>query len=139
MEKRAITWLKVGFMAGAVVDALALLPMLIPWAAKIFWGFTGFSGMYYFAQGMGASLMLGWTLLLLWAYHKPLERRYAALLTLIVVAGMGITDVVGASKGYIDIAKLVPSLVMLPVWLILFGYGFYISGKALKKAAINQK
>lgn len=129
MEKRAIIWLKVGFMAGAIVDALALLPMLLPFGAKVFWGFADFTGIYYFAQGMGASLMLGWTLLLLWAYHKPLERRFVALLTLIVVIGMGITDIVGIYNGYVEVGKLIPSLIMLPVWLILFGYGFYISGK----------
>jgi hypothetical protein len=138
MEKRVIIRLKVGFMAGAVVDALAIVPMLIPWAAKIFWGFSGFTGAYYFAQGMGASLMLGWTLLLLWAYRKPLERRFVALLTVIVVMGMGITDVTGACHGYIDVVKLIPSLVMLPVWLILFGYGFIISGKALSITAAKR-
>jgi hypothetical protein len=133
MEKKAIIWLKVGFIAGAVVDALALLPMLIPRAAKIFWGFSAFTGMYYFAQGMGASLMLGWTLLLLWAYRKPLERRFVALLTDIVVIGIVMTEIFGIIRGYIDVAELIPSLVMQPLLLILFGYGFILSGKALKE------
>jgi hypothetical protein len=135
VEKRAIIWLKIGFMAGAVVDALALLPMLIPRGAKVFWGFSEFTGIYYFAQGMGASLMLGWTLLLLWAYRKPLERRFVALLTIIVVIGIVITEIVGICQGYAEVTKMVPSLIIQPVWMAVFGYGFILSGKALKKSA----
>ncbi len=134
MEKRAIIWLRVGFIAGAVVDALAVLPMVIPFGAKLFWGFSDFTGMYYFAQGIGAPLMLGWTLLLLWAYKKPMERRFVSMLTLIVVLGIAIGGVVSVCNGYVDAVKMIPTFIMWPIWITLFGYGFYISGKALKTA-----
>ena len=64
MKNKAVFWLKLSFLTGAVVDAVALIPMLVPPAAKIFWGFDNFTGIYYFAMGMGASLMLAWTILL---------------------------------------------------------------------------
>lgn len=60
-------WLKAAFIAGAVIDAAAIVPMLVPQFAKIMWGFEGTGGEYWFAMGMGASLMAGWTVLLLWA------------------------------------------------------------------------
>jgi uncharacterized membrane protein len=63
--------LKTAFLAGAVTDALALFPMLIPPLAALLWGFDDVSGAYRFAMGYGASLMLGWTVLLLWAYQSP--------------------------------------------------------------------
>jgi hypothetical protein len=140
MEKRkAIIWLKAGFMFGAVVDALALIPMLIPWSAKVFWGFSSSTGSYYFAQGMGASLMLGWTILLLWAYCKPLERRYVALFTIIVVIGIVTTEIVGIYRNYIGIDKLVVSLVLQTVGLILFSSGFIISNKALEQTPLKNE
>jgi hypothetical protein len=139
MEKRAIIWLKVGFMAGAMVDALALIPMLIPWAAGIIWGFSDFTGIYYFAMGMGASLMVAWTILLLWAYRKSLERRYIALFTIIILIGIVMTEIVSLSQGYIQLSKVIPTLVMQVILLILYSYGFIISGKALNKTAANQK
>jgi uncharacterized membrane protein len=91
-DGKAIFWLRVSFIIGAVVDAAALIPMLIPRAAIIFWGFKDLSGEYYFAMGMGASLMLAWTILLLWAYRKPLERRYIALFTVIILMCMIIIE-----------------------------------------------
>src|SRR5262249_18649915 len=76
--------LRAGFFVGAITDALALVPMLCPPVARLVWGFDVPSGPYRFAMGYGASLMLGWTLLLLWARARPLERRFVAALTVVV-------------------------------------------------------
>ena len=53
--------LRAAFLAGAVTDAGALLPMPFPSFAGLLWGFHEVSGAYRFAMGDGASLMLGWT------------------------------------------------------------------------------
>ena len=82
---------RVAFLVGAVTDALALVPMLSRRAgAKIFGGDPSRGGPEYrFAMGLGASLMAGWTLLLLWGAASPIERRFLFLLTLVpVVAGI---------------------------------------------------
>ena len=132
-NNKVVTWLKVSFLTGAIIDALVLIPMAVPAAAKIFWGFSGFSGIYYFAMGMGASLMSGWTILLLWAYRKPLERRYIALFTAVVVTGFVIMEIVLANQGYMPISKKFwGSLVMQAILVLLFGYSFFISGKTRK-------
>jgi len=131
-NNKAIIWLKISFLIGAVTDALALIPMVIPAAAKIFWGFSNFSGIYYFAMGMGASLMLVWTILLFWAYRRPLERRYIALFTAMIVTGFVITEIILASHGDIPISKVLGSLAMQAILLVLFGYSFLISGKTQK-------
>src|SRR6266849_1238095 len=70
--------LRIAFLAGAITDAAALLPMLIPRLAAWVWGFRDLPGSYRFAMGYGASLMFGWTVLLLWAYRRPVERRFVA-------------------------------------------------------------
>ena len=60
--------LRAAFLVGAVTDALAILPMLMPPLANLLWSFKDASGAYKFAMGYGASLMLGGTVLLIWAY-----------------------------------------------------------------------
>ena len=80
--------LRTAFVAGAVTDGLALVPMLVPAAARLLWGFDDPSGAYRFAMGYGASLMLGWTALLVWASRRPLERRFVAALTVLVIYGI---------------------------------------------------
>ena len=106
--------------------------MIIPVAAKIFRGFSDFTGIYYFAMGMGASLMLAWTILLFWAYRKPLERRSIALFTVIIVIGFVLTEIVLSSHGNIRFSKFWASLAMQAILLALFSYSFFISGKMQK-------
>ena len=62
-------------MLGAITDAVALLPMLIPGLGTLFWGITTTGLSYQFAMGMGASLMAGWTVLLLWAFFLFIKHR----------------------------------------------------------------
>ncbi len=49
---------------------------------------------YQYAMGIGAALMWGWTVLLIWAEQKPLERRGVLLITLFpVIIGIFITNI----------------------------------------------
>ncbi len=129
MKNRAVFWLKLSFITGAIIDGLMVIPMAIPWAAKLFWGYEDFNGMYYAAMGMGASLMLAWTILLVWAFRKPLERRYVALFTMIIVIGFVLSEIIQVSRGYADLGDIAFSLVMQAAILILYGYSFIISRK----------
>jgi hypothetical protein len=54
MERRA-QLLRTAFLAGAVTDALAVIPMLSPSMARLLWGFEDVGGPYRFAMGYGAS------------------------------------------------------------------------------------
>jgi len=123
-NKNVILFLKCSFIIGAITDALALIPMLCLAAAKIMWGFNSFSPSYYFAMGYGSSLMFAWTILLIWAYRKPLERRIIALLTTIVIIGLVVTEITTAICGYIDIHKLIPTFILQSILLFLFSFSF---------------
>ena len=94
-------WLRTAFLAGAVTDACALVPMVVPGVARMLWGFDDQSPGFRFAMGYGASLMLGWTVLLLWAYQRPLERRFIAALTVLVIYGLALTEVVAVLSGHL--------------------------------------
>ncbi len=112
--------LRAAFLVGAVTDALALVPMLLPPMARLLWGFEEASGGYRFAMGYGASLMLGWTALLVWAYQRPLERSFVAVLTLLVICGLVLTEVVAVVAGDLAAWRMVPTWCLQAVLFGLF-------------------
>jgi len=106
MEERQAGLLRTAFLLGAVTDALALVPMLSPTMARLLWGFEDASGPYRFAMGYGASLMAAWTALLVWAYQRPLERRFVAALTVFVLYGLVATEV---AAGHVAAWRMIPT------------------------------
>jgi hypothetical protein len=116
-DTKLIRWM---FAAGAVIDAAALIPMLSSWAARIFWGFEDTDGKYRYAMRMGAALMAGWTSLLAWAYRKPAERRFVAVLTAQVVLGLVAAEIAAVRAGVIKPSKMVPSWIMQACLVPLF-------------------
>lgn len=116
--------LRTAFIAGAIVDAGALVPMLSPRFADLLWGFRDASGSYRFAMGYGASLMLGWTVLLIWASRRPVERRFVALLTVLVVCGLVVTEGVAVHAGVVRAVRMAPTWGLQAVLLPLFAAGY---------------
>jgi hypothetical protein len=123
-------WLRIAFAAGAITDALALIPMLVPPFAGLLWGFENPGGAYFFAMGYGASLMAGWTVLLIWAYQKPVERSFVAPLTLLVIAGLVATEVILVAAGEIEPVRMIPTWILQAVLAGLFVYGYFGRGRA---------
>ena len=119
--------LRMAFLVGAVTDGLATLPMLVSPLAKILWGFEDVSGAYRFAMGYGASLMLGWTALLIWAYQKPMERKVVAALTVLVIYGLVLTEVMAVLLGHLSAWRLLPTWFLQTILLCLFAGGFHYS------------
>ncbi len=107
------------------------MPMLFPRLATALWGFRDVSATYRFAMGYGASLMFGWTLLLLWAYQRPLERRVVAGLTALVICGLVLTELVAARSGELETARVIPTWCLQAILLGLFAGGYYY--RALKR------
>ena len=131
--KNQIRWLKIAFLAGIVTDALALVPMLYPPMAKFMWGFDKFSDNYFFAMGYGASLMAGWTLVLIWAYKRPLERRFIAFLTILVIIGLIATEIFAIANGSININKMISTWILQIVLLGLFSFSYVITHNISKE------
>jgi len=110
-ERDAIRWLRVSYRVGAILDALATLTMLSPTLFAATNRLENFhpGADYRFAMGMGASLMLGWTVLLLWADRKPLERKGVLLITFVpVVLGLVLNEIVAVRAGFLPAAPTVP-------------------------------
>jgi hypothetical protein len=119
--------LQTAFLVGAITDAGAILPMLIPPLAKLLWGFEDVSGAYKFAMGYGASLMLGWSVLLIWAYQKPMERKVVAAFTVLVIWGLVITEIAAVLTGHIAAWRMMPTWFLQAILLVLFAGGFHYS------------
>lgn len=117
--------LRAAFLAGAITDALALVPMLSPSMARLLWGFEDITGPYRFAMGYGASLMAAWTVLLVWAYRRPLERSFVAALTVFVIYGLVATEIVAVRAGYLSVSRMIPTWCLQAGLLALFAGGYH--------------
>ncbi len=118
MEKK-ILLLRVSYWSGIILDGIAFLIMLFPPLFALNTGLINFnpSVEYRYAMGMGAPLMLGWTVLLLWADRKPMEHKDILLITLLVVLGEIATEIFGVMTGFIAVSA------MLLTWAIQFIVG----------------
>ncbi|MFI5323209.1 MAG: hypothetical protein ACHQ6U_06700 [Thermodesulfobacteriota bacterium] len=125
MNSSAERFLRIAFLAGAVTDACALLPMLFPRFASLLWGFRDYSGNSRFAMGYGASLMLGWTLLLLWAYRRPFERSFVAPLTALVILGLILTEAVAVHSGVLEARRMVLTWFLQAFLLLFFALAYH--------------
>jgi hypothetical protein len=125
MEQRQEQILRIAFFAGAVTDAFALVPMMFPSMAHILWGFEDITGPYRFAMGYGASLMAAWTLLLVWAYQRPLERSFVAALTVFIIYGLVATEVAAVLGGHVAPWRMIPTWILQAGLLALFAAGYH--------------
>jgi hypothetical protein len=128
--------LRVAFIAGAVTDALAIVPLLVPSVAKLMWGWDDPSAACRFAMGYGASLMLGWTALLVWAYQSPLARQFVAALTVLVIYGLVATEAVAVLSGHLAVWRMLPTWCLQAALLALFAGGYHYG--ALRRLATGR-
>lgn len=126
--------LRMAFLAGAVTDALALVPMLSPPMAHVLWGFEEVGGPYRFAMGYAATLMAGWTALLLWAYRRPIERAFVAALTVFVIYGLVATEIAAVAAGHLSAWRMGPTWVVQALLLGLFAGAYHHPAGRLRSA-----
>ena len=125
--KRAVSWLRLAFILGAVTDAAAMIPMVSSGAAADFWGLTTVNASFMLAMRFGAALMGGWTLFLVWASFKPLERRMAAPLTVLVVIGLMVAEILAIQSGVLTFGRALTSLIIQALILALFSFAYVVS------------
>ena len=95
-------WLiKFPYWLGIAADALWAAALLFPPVFGVLTGFDDFSPDWQMQSVMtiGGILMAGWTVLLLWAVRRPIERRFVILLTALVVAALFLLTLVNVLKG----------------------------------------
>ena len=126
MDKKII-WIRTSFWIGAFADGFATYRMLFP---KIAHGVE-----YRYALALAASLMLGWTILLLWADRKPLERKGVLLLTAFpVVSGILLAEAYAVFSGIISVEKMLPTGIFLVGLIVLFSFSYHNARDAADEA-----
>jgi hypothetical protein len=119
--------LRVCFLIGAITDGLAVVPMLSPNIGTMLFGgeFARLGVEYRYAMGIGAALMAGWTVLLLWGSIKPVERRDLLVITIFpVVTGIVASTIYGISRHVIEMRRTIPLLVHLGLVSVLYLYSY---------------
>ena len=124
---RKVFWLRLSYWIGAVTDGLAVIPLLSPKVGNFLFGRVEFVAgpEYRYAMGMAASLVLGWTLLLIWADREPVARKGILLLTIFpVVFGIIAAQIYGVLNDFLAIERVIPLWIHLAVvsGLYIFSY-----------------
>jgi hypothetical protein len=129
-DKQKISLLRLCFWIGAIIDAVAAIQLLLPdfWASS--YGFeTHMPGPELNAALWSATaLMAGWTVLLLWADRKPVERKEIMLITLFpVLAGLTLNNVYGVVSGVMDVRATLPIIALQLAAGSLYVISYYIT------------
>ncbi len=101
-QKTKLFLIKLAYWLGIGADALWAIGLLCPPLYGALIGEPDFSPdlEMRLVMGIGATLMTGWTFLLLWALRKPIERRFVILLTAFPgVFGLSIIALIGFLAG----------------------------------------
>jgi hypothetical protein len=133
-----IRWLRISYWVGAIVNGLYVIPMLSPRIGGALYRIEDFNpGVeYQYAMSVGAALMLGWTLLLLWADRKPVERRGVLLLTIFPVkVGLDLASIYIIAYGIIAWQDMIASWVIGLLVYLLFIYSYVNSRDLVQEAA----
>ncbi|MFZ1044019.1 MAG: hypothetical protein WCA79_21145 [Anaerolineales bacterium] len=130
MENK-ILFLRISYWAGAIFDVIAFLIMIFPSLFALNGGLINFHpGVEYrYAMGMGAPLMLGWTILLVWANRKPVERKGILLITLLVVLGEVATEIFGVMTGFIAVSAMLLTWAIQFIVGVLFVFSYWNASK----------
>ena len=109
MEKKII-FIRFTYWYGAILDLLVFLDMIISIIFEFSVTMTNVSTdvSYKYQTGTGAFLMLGWTILLIWADRNPIERKDVLLLTAIpVVVGIMVINIIYTYFWFLSIITLI--------------------------------
>ncbi|MDH3469598.1 MAG: hypothetical protein OES26_27560 [Gammaproteobacteria bacterium] len=121
---------QVAFLVGAITDGLAIIPMLSRRVGVALFGGDASQDNpgYRYAMGIGASLMAGWTLLLLWGATSPIERRDILVLTVVpVIAGIVLATVIAVRNRVVLLSRVVPLWIHLGFVSVFYVVAYVLS------------
>jgi hypothetical protein len=137
-QQKRLFLIKIAYWLGIGADALWAVGLLFP---RVFGMLTGNPDFHPDVQtrlimGIGASLMTGWTFLLVWALRKPIERRGVILLTAFpVVFGLFIVALIGFLGGNTWNLWLLIKTIILIISMVT---SYILAGKMDKKEIDTQ-
>lgn len=104
--------------------------MLVPSIGGALFGIENFNpgGEYRYAMAVAAALMAGWTVLLLWADRKPIERRGVLLVTICpVLLGLDAASYLLIRYELVPVERMIVSWIPTGLVHVLFIYSYFVS------------
>jgi len=123
--------IKIPYWLGIFADALWAIGLFSPWLFGLLTGNPDFNADLEnrLIMGIGGTLMTGWTILLIWAVIKPIERRGVILITAFpVVFGMFVITLIQVLNGN---TLLLWALIKTIILFILMLYSYVLAGKII--------
>jgi len=113
-----VAWLRTSYWAGAVADGVIGMLMLLP--SRM--GETEFR----YPMGLAATLAFGWTVLLVWADRRPVERKGILLITVFpVITGLVLAGVYSVVSGLLPASQIIPSSSLGVILTVLMLYSYW--------------
>jgi hypothetical protein len=130
--KSSTIWLRVSYWVGAVADGIVAAVMFAQAILALPSPLTRYvpETPSRYAMGLAGSLMLGWTILLLWADRRPVERRGVLIITIVVILGLMGSSVFSLSDGFMPGRSVVPVLVFQVALIAMFAFSYVASRRA---------
>ena len=135
-RKGAFLLIRSGYWLGIAADAIWAVGLLYLPVFRILTVRPGFDPdlQTRSIMGIGGSLMTGWTILLLWAVRKPIERRTVILITAYpVVLGMFMVSLMGLLSGNVSTIWILIKTVVLMVSMTV---SYILASKIAKEEQI---
>ncbi|MFX1389282.1 MAG: hypothetical protein ACFE9Z_04370 [Promethearchaeota archaeon] len=120
---KSLLFIRITYWWGAILDLLVFIDMLISVIFEFSISMPNVSTdiSYKYQTGTGAFLMLGWTILLIWADRKPIERKDILLMTVIpVVLGIMVINILYTAFWFLSVITLI-------IFIIAYVLARYIS------------
>jgi hypothetical protein len=112
-----VTWLRTSYWAGAIADAVIGILILVPSRMG--------EAEFRYPMGLAATMVFGWTVLLVWADRKPVERKGILLITVFpVITGLMLSGIYAVATGLLPSSRIIPSSVVGVILMILMLYSF---------------
>ena len=108
--KKKLLFIRFTYWFGAFLDLLVFLDMIMSIILELSISLPNVSTeiSYKYQTGTGAFLMLGWTFLLIWADHEPVERKFILLLTIIpVILGIMVLNILYTNLWIMSVLTLI--------------------------------
>jgi len=139
--KKAITMLSISYWTGAIADGFFAIALTYPKLWGMALGINPFAPdlQHRLDMGIGASLMLSWTVLLLWADRKPMERKGVLLLTVFpALACLAITGIAAVISGASPLRNMLPVFIMQFALAVLFMTSYVLARRVESVAGMKK-
>lgn len=132
-----LDFVRLTYWVGAIVDALAAVQLLVPRGVRVL-AFEGLRAPGADGQPaiIAAVLMLGFSVLLVWAHLRTRERRAVLAVTLGVVLALAAGNLALGATGAMSWGSLAPTLAIQAVLTAMFSASVVIARDAAREAGV---